>query len=162
MELKQKFNFDKLLEPYQEGGSEESPIQRTMGTITSKLMVSYRIPPDIVGLAIYKVFYKIANEGLKFKGNGKYGSKGKELFSCIKAQCLDITQNQCADKVKEEVLALAVCTDKKCRFRTQVFEKPDLKYKLKRFFGMRSGWFSVFITVSPIIGVFLLCLFGMG
>jgi len=134
MELKKrKFNFDKLLEPYKEGGTEQSPITRTIGTITSKLMISYRIPPDIVGSAIYKVFYKIAHDGLEFKGNGKYGSKGAELFSCIKAQCIDMTQGKCSKVVIEKVLELGFCTEKDCRFRTQVIEKQDFKYQFKRF-----------------------------
>jgi len=159
MGLKKKFNFDKLLEPYKEGGTENYPVTRTMGTITSKLMISYKLPPDIVGLAIYKVFYKMAHDGLEFKGNGKYGSKGSELFSCIKAQCLDLTQNKCADTVREKVLELGFCTEKDCRFRTLQMEKQDWKYEVKRYFGMRSGWFSVLITIAPIIG--LLCLCGM-
>ena len=159
MELKQKFNFDKLLEPYSEGGTKDSPITRTIGTITSKLMVSYRIPPDVVGLALYKVFHKIAHEGLEFKGNDKYGSKGAELFSCIKAQCLDITQNKCSNEVIKKVFELGFCTEKDCRFRQQELEKQDWKYQVKRYFGMRSGWFSVIITIAPIVG--LLCLCGM-
>jgi len=159
MELKKvRFNFDKLLEPYSEGGTEQSPVTRTIGTITSKLIIAHRIPPDIVGLALFKVFWKIA-EGLEFKGNGKYGSKGAELFSCIKAQCVDLTQDKCSNEVIKKVFELGFCTEKDCRFRCQTLEKQDWKYQIKRYFGMRSGWFTVLITIAPIIG--LLCLCGM-
>ena len=152
MELKKvQFNFDKLLKPYEDGGTEENPIKRTIGTIASKLMVSYRIPPDIVGAAIYKVFYKMAHEGLEFEGNGKYGSKGAELFSCIKSQCIEMTQKESIEKVRKEILNLAACTDRDCRFRSQVLEKQDWKFKVKRYFGLRSGWFSAFVTILPIL-----------
>lgn len=156
MELKQKpnLNFDKLLEPYTEGGTRNSPVKRTIGTMTSKLMISHRFPPEIVGAAIYKVFWQMAHNNLEFKGDGTYGSKGRELFSCIKAQCLDLTQQQCVEKAEQTIYKYSVCMDKNCRFRQHKMEKPDLKWAFKRYFGMRSGWFSVIVTISPLLAIF--------
>ena len=78
MKQKNVFNIDKLLKPYEEGGTEGSPVKRTLSTIASKLIVGNNIPPEIVGAAIFKVFQQMAHNGLEFRGDGTYGSKGRD------------------------------------------------------------------------------------
>jgi len=79
--LKQ-FDFNELLRPYKECGTEENPIERNMGLIVFWLTVKKRLPIDIVGGAIFTVFMKILEEG-DFKGNAAYGSAGNELDQAI-------------------------------------------------------------------------------
>lgn len=119
MGIKQ-MDFEKLLEPYKEGGTINTPIERTIGTMASKLIIVYRLPVEIVGAAMFRVFYAMAYEGLKFKGNEKYGSKGAELFSCIKAQAIDITQKDAAKAVLKEINDMTSCVDQKCKKRMKI------------------------------------------
>lgn len=79
-------NFDKLLEPYKEGGTENIPIERTMGTIVDYLLNKKGYPLDTVGAAIFTVFFQM-DVGLVFKGDGSYGSKGRELVTAIRMKC---------------------------------------------------------------------------
>jgi hypothetical protein len=128
------FNIDKLLEPYKKGGLRHSPITRTLGTITSKLLICYRFSPEVVGVAVYKVFYKMAYEGLEFKGDGSYGSKGAELFSCIKAQCVDITEKKSVSNTIKVITKITACS-RKCRYRTVKLKKQTKWVKFKNFWG---------------------------
>ncbi len=112
-------NIEELLKPYKQGGTEQNPVERTLGTISSKLIVSNRLPADIVGAAIFKVFNKMAFDGLSFKGNGKYGSEGRELFSCIKAQAVQMVQDQHHDEVLSIVYKAVACANKNCPKRTK-------------------------------------------
>lgn len=115
-----EINFVNLLEPYKEGGIEDDPVERTLETITSKLVISYRLPIPVVGAAIFKVFFAMANEGLEFKGNGTYGSKGRELFSCIKAQAIDMAKKGTTEAVLEEIGNMTSCVDMKCKKRAKI------------------------------------------
>lgn len=110
--------FDKLIEPYIEGGTPDDPIDVTIGNICHKLMVQYSIPAAVVGEAIYKVMDHIANKGLVFKGNGEYGSKGAELFSCIKTQCIDISKKKYEKDMLNIILSKVPCF-RKCIFRSK-------------------------------------------
>ena len=78
-------------EGYEEGGTENQPIQRSIKTIATKLIIANKLPPDVVGAAIFKVFSHIAFNNLKFKGDGSYGSKGRELFTSIKNQAINFS-----------------------------------------------------------------------
>ena len=125
-------SFDKLIEPYKAGGTENGPVDVTIGNICSKLMVSYRIPPDIVGVALYKVMDHVANKGLEFKGNGKYGSKGAELFSCIKAQCVAMVESKSKDAAIDSIIMQTSCF-RSCRYRTSKLEKKTRWIRFKNF-----------------------------
>lgn len=127
-----RFNIDKLLEPYKKGGLRHSPVTRTLGTITSKLLVCYRFSPEVVGTAVYKVFHKIAYEGLEFKGDGSYGSKGAELFSCIKAQCIDMTEKKSVNHTIKVITKITACS-RNCRYRTVKLKKQTKWIKFKNF-----------------------------
>lgn len=81
-----QFDFDKLLDPYREGGTENQPVRRTMGTILDYLLNKKKYPLDVVGAAILTVFMKM-NEGLVFSGDGTYGSSGAQLVTSIRIAC---------------------------------------------------------------------------
>lgn len=134
MGIKRKgLNIDKLLKPYREGGTEAQPVIRTIGTIASKLIIANRLPVEIVGAAIFKVFYKMAYEGLVFEGNGKYGSKGKELFSCIKAQAVQMAENKNHDDVLSVVYASVACVKNKCPKRSRKLIKQNWRQRFISF-----------------------------
>jgi hypothetical protein len=113
------FEIEKMLKPYVEGGTESSPVKRSLKTIASILIYKNGFSPDIVGAAIFKVFDRMINKGLAFQGDGSYGSKGRELFSCIKAQCVDIAEKQSADAVRASISEIAACTRTNCPQRTK-------------------------------------------
>jgi len=146
-------DFDILLKPYSEGGLETAKVTRTLGTITSKLMLSYKHPADVVGLAIYKVFSKMANEGLEFKGDGSYGSAGAELFSCINAQCIELTTHQTVQKTIDKIKEFAACTRDDCRVRTQMIIKMTKWQKVKWMFIQPRP---TMLVASLVSGVFLI------
>lgn len=79
-------NFHRLLRPYQEGGTESNHVRRDMGTIVNYLVNKKGYPLDVVGGALFKIFMWL-DAGNKFEGDGKYGSKGKELVTSIRMQC---------------------------------------------------------------------------
>ena len=83
---KKEFNFEKLLEPYREGGTENAPVKRTMGTILDWLVFKKKFPPKIVGAALLLTFIELKN-GRVFKGDGSYGSAGNELVRSILMLC---------------------------------------------------------------------------
>jgi hypothetical protein len=108
------FVINKLMRPYEEGGTPNSPVRRSLETIATKLLVSHKLPPRAVGAAIFQVFYAMANEGLVFRGDGTYGSRGKELFSQIKAQAISIVQREAAEAVAQEIMDMTACTIADC------------------------------------------------
>jgi len=128
-------SFDKLLAPYKQGGTEKGPVDVTIGNICSKLMINYRIPPEIVGPALYKVFDAMANQGLIFEGNDKWGSKGAELFSCIKAQCVDMTEKQSAQKAIDSIMATTSCM-RPCPIRSKKVIKTSRWQRFKMSFAL--------------------------
>ena len=86
-------NFDKLLEPYKDGGVENRPVERTMGTIMDYFLNKKQYPMEIVGGAVFLVFNWL-NTGGEFKGNAKYGSRGAELVTSIRMKCDDLLRQR--------------------------------------------------------------------
>ena len=84
-------NFEKLLKPYKDGGVEDRPVERTMGTIIDYLINKKGYPIDVVGAAIFTVFFQM-DTGLVFKGDGSYGSAGRELITTIRRTCDEYSQ----------------------------------------------------------------------
>ena len=117
------FNLDRLLIPYEQGGTQNSPVKRTIGTIATKLIISNKIPPEIVGAAIFKVFSEMVNNDLTFEGDGSFGSPGRELFCCIKAQAIDLTTKEKTQTVINEIYKKAVCANMECPMRTLMLSK---------------------------------------
>jgi len=118
MGIELNLNVQRLLEPYQEGGTKDKPVVRTLDTITSALVGKYKFPPHIVAMETWRIFYMMANEGLVFNGDGSYGSKGRELFSCIKAQCSNSVKKKNIESVKQAIENVMICTNIDCKQRT--------------------------------------------
>jgi len=93
---KKEFNFEKLLEPYTEGGTESDPVKRTMGTILDWLIYKKKFHPEIVGAALLLTFIDL-KEGRVFKGDGSYGSAGNELVRTILLLCNKLSQGKLKD-----------------------------------------------------------------
>ena len=73
-----EFNFDKLMEPYKEGGSEDKPVERTIAMDIDWLVNRKKYSVEVAGGALLLTFMRIMKEG-HFKGDGTYGSKGHEF-----------------------------------------------------------------------------------
>ena len=129
-EMNTAFNIDKLLKPYERGGTKENPVRRTLSTIASKLLHSYKFNPEVVGKAIFSTFWEMANNGLEFKGDGSYDSGGTQLFTCIRDKCVEIANKETARSVVDALMKDAVCLNKGCPMRTKIFKK---KTKRERF-----------------------------
>lgn len=82
-------DFNELLEPYKEGGRQGRYVERTMDTIIDYLVNKKQFPMEIVGGAVFLVFNWIATGG-SFKGDGTYGSPGKELVTSIRLKCVGL------------------------------------------------------------------------
>lgn len=85
-EKKNQFSFEGLLKPYSEGGTVNQPVQRTIGTMVDYFINKKQYPIDVVGAAILMTFMEM-KDGLQFKGDGEYGSKGRELVTYIRKRC---------------------------------------------------------------------------
>lgn len=83
---KNEFDFEKLLDPYREGGTETKPVRRTMGTLIDWLLNKKKYPIDVVGAALLKVFLEL-HQGKRFEGDGTYGSPGHELCLGLRTVC---------------------------------------------------------------------------
>ncbi len=81
-----QIDFEELLEPYREGGTQQFPIRRTMGTIVDYLLNKKKYPKEIVGSAVLGVFLEL-KAGRRFHGDGTYGSPGRALVSYLRRQC---------------------------------------------------------------------------
>lgn len=90
---KNEFDFEKLLDPYREGGTETTPVRRTMGTIVDWLANKKKYPIEIVGAAILLAFMDLRN-GKRFDGDGSYGSKGNDFVQSIRAICDKLARKQ--------------------------------------------------------------------
>jgi hypothetical protein len=96
---KNAFNFDRLLEPYRQGGTESAPVTRTIGIIIDWLINKKKYPVDVVGAAIMIVFWEM-HKGKEFLGKSNaWGSKGDELDNYIRVTCDHLLQNKLQDQV---------------------------------------------------------------
>jgi hypothetical protein len=96
--LEEEWDFEKLLEPYREGGTKSDPVRRTWGTVIDWLVNKRKFPPDIVGAAIFLVWMKIKRDG-HFKGDDSYGSAGNEFVQTIRIMCASLMQQQMSKKI---------------------------------------------------------------
>ncbi len=138
-----RFDIDQLIEPYKEGGSEHSPQERSISTIANKLIVSYRLPPSTVGAAIFKIFSEMAFNGLVFEGDGTFGSRGRQLFSCIKDHAVYATKEDNVDKVLQEIKKMSICLDVNCKKRAETFTVRNRRGKIKYFLFKARGWWDM-------------------
>jgi len=91
--LDEEWNFEKLIEPYREGGKPDVPVKRTWGTIIDWLVNKRKFPPEVVGAGIFLVWMKIKRDG-HFKGDGSYGSAGEEFAHSIRIMCAQVAQEK--------------------------------------------------------------------
>ena len=113
------FNIDGLLKPYLEGGTQRSPVTRSLRTISNALINMEHFSPEVAGAGIWKVLAKLAAGEVEFKGDGSYGSKGKELYSCIYAQCQDVVERKAVEEVKKQLNDLVGCLEVSCPKRNK-------------------------------------------
>lgn len=92
------FDFEKLLEPYREGGQRDRPVKRTMGIMIDWLVNKKQYPVEVVGGAILIVFWEMF-KGKEFSGDEKYGSKGRELDQYVRITCDKLLNQKLQDKV---------------------------------------------------------------
>ncbi len=117
-------DFHRLLIPYNKGGTERDPVERTMGTITDYFLNKKKYPIDIVGAAIFMVFMWL-NAGGKFFGNNSYGSPGRELVTAIRIKCDELVRLKYAS-VTYQIFIEQYAADLACYLR------PTLKHKFIR------------------------------
>ena len=94
----EEFDFEKLLEPYRQGGTEKTPVRRTMGTLIDWLVNKKKYPVEVAGGALLIVFTELY-KWKAFKGDGTWGSAGNELAQYIRLACDNLLQKQMQDKV---------------------------------------------------------------
>jgi len=78
-----KFDFQKVLEPYKEAGTREERTERTWGKIVIWLSGKHGVPIKTIGAAILITAVQLEG-GKKFDGDGSFGSKGRQLDQYIK------------------------------------------------------------------------------
>lgn len=117
------FDIENLLKPYENGGTKEAPVKRSIATLSTKLLYQYKFPPDIVGKAIFQTFFDMAHKGLEFKGDGSYDSNGTELFTHIRNLCVELAKDAAVRSVTETILGELTCTKKDCSKRTKELTK---------------------------------------
>jgi len=96
------FSFEKLLKPYEEGGSNNNPIKRTIGGILDWLIFKRMYPSDIASAGMVLVFIDLHN-GKVFKGDGSFGSAGDELDRTIATVCNGLVQHRLKDRMYQEL-----------------------------------------------------------
>ena len=83
-----ELDFEKLMEPYRDGGTENKHIRRTIAMEVDWLVNRKRYPVEVAGGALLLTFMRIMKEG-QFKGDGSYGSAGNEFDQNVR-QAADI------------------------------------------------------------------------
>lgn len=96
--LEQEWDFEKLIEPYREGGTLENPVRRSWGTIIDWLVNRHKFPIEVAGSAIFLVWAKIKKDG-HFPGDGTYGSAGNQFVQSIRIMCASIMQEKVSTKI---------------------------------------------------------------
>lgn len=125
-------DFNALLEPYKEGGTESDPVERNIGTITDYLLTRKKYSYDIVGKAIFKVFIELSN-GLEFEGDGSYGSKGREMVTYLRKTCDLLNHKELKVNIEKFILEKNFCGKVDCKRRSfEIRKRRTLKTMLTR------------------------------
>ena len=93
-----EFDFEALIEPYREGGTQALPVRRTWGTVVRWLLDKHKFEPIVAGAAIMLVCLEMKS-GKVFQGNGTYGSSGDQFVQYIRRLCLSLREKNQADNV---------------------------------------------------------------
>lgn len=137
-----RFDYNKLLEPYKEGGTESHPVERTLDTLAGKLIIANKIPPKIVGASIFTTFWELAN-GLEFKGDGRHGSAGAQLYNYIRNKCVEMGQEDAKQQAFNAISTITACVNKDCPKRTTLLVQLTKWQRFKRFLTRPRGWWSI-------------------
>lgn len=138
-----EIDFDALLEPYREGGTPTQPVRRTMGTMLDYLLNKKKYPKEVAGAALLVVFSEL-KAGLKFEGDGSYGSPGRQLITYVRRTCDEILHK----RQKEDFHYFAKDLQKALE------GKPRLKGWFRR------NWKGILITVFGLVTLVAM-LFGI-
>lgn len=84
--VKKDYDIETLILPYEEGGTESQPVQRSSGTILDWLINKKKFPPDIAGAGLISVLMEM-KKGRQFLGDKSYGSKGREFIHYVAMRC---------------------------------------------------------------------------
>lgn len=98
-------DFEKLLRPYKEGGRQGNPTERTMETMIDYLLNKKQFSMEIAGGGVFLIFAWL-NKGGVFKGDGSYGSAGREMISSIVAKCSELQKERQTSSTWEAFLVL--------------------------------------------------------
>ncbi|NIS69991.1 MAG: hypothetical protein GTO12_13925 [Proteobacteria bacterium] len=93
-----EFNFEKLLDPYREGGTKDQPMPRTWGTVVRWLLDKHKFDIETVGAAILLICLEMKG-GKTFEGDGSYGSMGHQMVHAIRNTCVQIRERNQAQAV---------------------------------------------------------------
>ena len=121
-------NINEILKPYGESGKAGGEA-RSLDSMLNALVNRYNIPSVIAVDAMMIVMFELAN-GKKFKGDGSYGSKGRELFLYIKALCREMLKEKTKQTFNEMVIQPTTCLRMDCNYRTGKLKKLS---RFKRF-----------------------------
>jgi len=87
-------DFEQLLEPYREGGADEQHmVRRTWGTLVMWLTKKLGFDVEVAGAGILILALEL-HKGLKFEGDGSWGSRGHQLCQYLRQVCLRIKQKR--------------------------------------------------------------------
>lgn len=109
-------DFEKLLRPYKEAGTVERPRTRNISVILDFLLNRLHFPMEVVGATLLETFLEL-QAGKQFKGDGTYGSAGRELVQYMKMRAH--ARNQQIQTKSAELYALNLLkTLERARTRT--------------------------------------------
>lgn len=91
------FDINILLKPYREGGTKTNPIRRTLETMYDWLLHKKKYPLDVAGAGLFIMFHNLRN-GKVYKGDGSYGSPGREMVTNLRFICDGILRKKLRNK----------------------------------------------------------------
>lgn len=97
--ISRSWDFEGMIEPYRDGGTQGNKVVRTWGIVIDWLHVKKRYPVEIIGQAILIVMQRIKQHG-HFNGDGTYGSAGNEFVEALRSTCDALMRAQ----MKKDVL----------------------------------------------------------
>jgi len=97
------FDINLLLKPYEEGGTESTPVKRTFGTMLDWLINKKKYPVDVAGAGLLILFLDL-DKGKVFKGDGSYGSPGREMVTALRFICDALLRKKLKNKFFQQAV----------------------------------------------------------
>lgn len=91
--VKQDYDIESLLKPYEQGGTESQPVIRSSGTVLDWLINKKKFPPDVAGAGLIAVLME-CKAGKSFQGDGSYGSAGRAFVHAVAMKCDDFNKQK--------------------------------------------------------------------